>query len=125
MVFESDDEKVQSIAKLAKIDKEARNILQEFEFVKVLNENPLSKTIFIHARKTSNDESKDAVLIFEKPHFGLDEVKSLFNVNNELDLDIKNDIYQKMSVYPTKPFNSIKCAFIFLPASDSNLSLFF
>ena len=114
------------------------NVLTDFELVKVLNETATNKVIFIHAVKklpeskqaaeshaaqehqNGNGETKsattsanrNAVLIFEKPHFSLEEVKSfLNNKNNSLDIDFDNDIYKKMSLYPVKPFNSL-CFFL-------------
>ena len=86
------------------------SILTEFEFVRVLNENSENKLMIIHALKRVPDESKEtnrnAVLIFEKPHFGLDETKSYLELSNEHNIDIDNDIYKKLSVYPNKPYNS-------------------
>ena len=91
------------------------SILTEFEFVKVLNENSENKLMIIHALKRVSDEknadesketNRNAVLIFEKPHFGLDETKSYLKLNNEHNIDIDNDVYKKLSVYPNKPYNS-------------------
>lgn len=116
MVHEGADEnnKVESDAKKIKIY-ELKATLQEFEFVKVLNESNERKTIFIQAvKKKSAEESEtassgnnqDAVIIFEKPHFGLDEVKSFLTVANEYEIDLVNDIYNKLCIYPNKPYNS-------------------
>lgn len=93
-------------AKRIKVD--PKYVLEGFEFVKILNEDTQRKTIFIQAVKKSDegDGNKDAVIIFEKPHFGLDEVKSFLNIENDFDLDLKNDIYSKLCIYPKKPFNS-------------------
>lgn len=93
-------------AKRIKVD--PKYVLEGFEFVKILNEDTQRKTIFIQAVKKSDegDGNKDAVIIFEKPHFGLDEVMSFLNIENDFDLDLKNDIYSKLCIYPKKPFNS-------------------
>lgn len=95
-------------AKRLKLDcTETINILNTFEFVKVLNENNLSKLIIIHAhKKDETSENNNAVIIFEKPHFGLDEVKSFLSINNPYETDIQNDIYTKFCIYPLRPFNS-------------------
>lgn len=102
-----DEVEISTAAKKAKTE-DLTNVLNEFEFVKVLNENSSSKLIFIQAVKKTMEEDgkKDAVIIFEKPHFSLDEVKSFLNVNNEFETDITNDIYKKLCIYPTRPFNS-------------------
>jgi hypothetical protein len=91
-----------------RIKADPKYVLEGFEFVKILNEDTQRKTIFIQAIKKSDegDGNKDAVIIFEKPHFGLDEVKSFLNIENDFDLDLKNDIYSKLCIYPKKPFNS-------------------
>jgi hypothetical protein len=93
-----------------KMTEPLESILNEFEFVKVLNENTESKLIIIQALKRVSEGNKEtnrnAVLIFEKPHFGLDETKSYLELNNENNIDIDNDVYKKLSVYPNKPYNS-------------------
>ncbi len=93
-----------------KMTEPLESILNEFEFVKVLNENTESKLIIIQALKRLSEGNKEtnrnAVLIFEKPHFGLDETKSYLELNNENNIDIDNDVYKKLSVYPNKPYNS-------------------
>ena len=38
--------------------------------------------------------------------FGLEEVKSFLEINNPHNIDIDNDVYKKLSIYPSKPFNS-------------------
>lgn len=119
MVHEADEnnKNVESDAKKIKTTYELKATLQEFEFVKVLNESNERKTIFIQAiRKkkpsaedleTESNNASDAVIIFEKPHFGLDEVKSFLTVANEYEIDLVNDIYNKLCIYPNKPYNSI------------------
>lgn len=86
------------------------NILTKFEFVKILNENPESRLIIVHAAKKQLDEknetNRNAVVILEKPHFGLEETKSYFELDNPLEINIDNDVYKKLSVYPNKPYNS-------------------
>jgi len=91
------------------------NILNKFQFVKILNENAENKLIIIHAVKKLAEETNatnekeshlNAVIILEKPHFGLDEVKSFLEINNPHTIDIDNDVYKKLSIYPSKPFNS-------------------
>jgi len=93
-----------------KMTEPLESILNEFEFVKVLNENTESKLIIIQALKRVSEGNKEtnrnAGLIFEKPHFGLGETKSYLELNNENNIDIDNDVYKKLSVYPNKPYNS-------------------
>lgn len=97
---------------------ELKATLQEFELVKVLNENNQSKMMIVHAVKKQKQtgeaasataaEGSDAVIIFEKPHFGQEEIKSFLTIENEYDIDLVNDIYNKLCIYPTKPYNSIQ-----------------
>lgn len=104
-----------------KVKYDLTNVLNEFEFVKVLNESNQNKLIFVQAvkkTKSSGDDCEekgnDAVVIFEKPHFSLDEVKSFFALANDSETDITNDIYKKICLYPTKPYNStFKRDFVF------------
>lgn len=101
-----DEMKLANDAKRLK-GEEVKNVLCKFEFVKVLNENSANKVVFIQAVcSEGEDKGKDAVIIFEKPHFGLDEVKSFLRVNNESEVDLVNDIYTKLCIYPIRPFNS-------------------
>ena len=106
----SDMKTMETESKKLKTNYELKATLQEFEFVKVLNEDNQSKTIFIHAVKKNTEEpeskNRDAVIIFEKPHFGLDEVKSFLSIDNEFEIDLVNDIYNKLCIFPTKPYNS-------------------
>jgi len=110
-----------------KMTEPLESILTEFEFVKVLNENAENKLVFIHAlkRMTAADDqtetNRNAVLILEKPHFGLDETKSYLELNHEHNLDIDNDVYKKLSVYPSKPYNNIQVQLIY-PATDAHLA---
>lgn len=86
---------------------EVKNVLTEFEFVKVLNENSLSKLMIIQAaKKNAPGDKKDAVIIFEKPHFGVEEVNSFLKIDNEFEVDLLNDIYTKLCIFPVRPFNS-------------------
>ena len=88
------------------------SILNEFKFVKVLNDNSQSKMIIIQAEKKQSESETDAnvnnmaVIIFEKPHFSLDATKAFLSVNSPTEIYISNDIYKKLSVYPTRPYNS-------------------
>lgn len=93
-----------------------KNILADFEFVKILNEDSMTKSIFIQAKKKMSTEEKienkengssdNAVIIFNKSHFTLDETKSFLDANISSDIHIDNDVYKKLSIFPTKPFNS-------------------
>ncbi len=88
---------------------EARNLINQFEFVKILNEETLEKKIIILAQhKTEQDQEKNkAVIIFMKSNFNLDEVKSFLSTDNSFELHLENDIYKKLSLFPLKPYNSI------------------
>lgn len=100
-----------SESKRLKSDEQIANVLNQFELVKVLNENSFGKSIIIQGLKKKNGEDEsdqDAVIILEKPHFGQEEVKSLLTADNPTEVYIANDIYKKLSVYPSRPFNSIK-----------------
>jgi hypothetical protein len=111
-----------SIEKKRKMDLiESDNFLNEFEFVKVLNEDSRSKLIFIEARKKnaaliendlinnkeeSQSTNQTAVIIFEKPHFSQNEVSSLLEIANPYRVELVNDIYRKQSLFPRPPYNS-------------------
>ena len=107
----------ESSAKRLKNDSfDSKNILNEFEFVKVLNEDSMTKSIFIQAKKKMLDEetienkenvsSTNAVIILNKSHFTLDETKSFLDANVSSEVHIDNDVYKKLSIFPTKPYNS-------------------
>ena len=80
-------------------------ILTNFDFVKILNENAVSKLLIIHAVSKDNNNT-DAVVIFEKSHFSLDDIRSYLKVDNPLEIYIDNDAYKKMAIYPGRPYNS-------------------
>ena len=87
----------------------AENVLNSFKFNSLLNESSNSKVVFIHGLKKSEedgDSGKDAVIILEKPHFTANEIKAIIEENFSTDLTLSNDIYKKLSIYPSKPFNS-------------------
>lgn len=97
------------------------NLLNSFNFVKVLNENNLNKLMIILAeKKDDNSENKNAVIIFEKPHFGIDEIKSFLEINSQFEIDIQNDIYNKFKIYPLYPFNNIQIQLIY-PATEQHI----
>ena len=87
---------------------EAQNLLNQFEFVRILNEESLTKKIIILAKhKTEqNEETNKAVFILMKSNFNLEEVKSYLSDENSFEIQIENDIYKKLSLYPLKPYNS-------------------
>ena len=102
---------IENEAKKMKLDDpEVINCLKNFEFFKVLNEDSKRKLVFIHAKKRASSEkenNEDAVIILEKPHFGSEEIKSYFESDHPTEIYIQNDIYNKLSAFPLKPFNSI------------------
>ena len=76
----------------------------------------MTKSIFIQAKKKMLDEetienkenvsSTNAVIILNKSHFTLDETKSFLDANVSSEMHIDNDVYKKLSIFPTKPYNS-------------------
>jgi m7GpppX diphosphatase len=116
---------------------EPKTILNDFRFVQVLNEDSMTKSIFVHAKKIkdlkngnkenaseppndADDEAEDAVIIFGKSNFSLDETKSFLELRNQLELHIDNDTYKKLSMFPAKPHNSVQVTLIF-PATASDI----
>jgi hypothetical protein len=96
-------------AKKMKLDQpEVKNLLNQFEFVRILNEQSLTKHITILAKhKTEqNEETNKAVFILTKSNFNLEEVKSYLSDENSFEVQLENDIYKKLSLYPLKPYNS-------------------
>ena len=104
-------------AKIQKLNtlESLKNILNDFEFVEILNENKPNKLTIIKAVKKCEEdvhsaengqENRDAVFIFEKPHFGLEEIKSYLQIVNPVNVQLENNIYTKLSLYPNMPFNS-------------------
>ena len=92
-------------------DDDHQNLLNSFKFNRLLNESSNNKLVFIHGLKTDDDDDKnnnikDAVIILEKPHFTQNEIKAIIEENFSTDLTLSNDIYKKLSIYPSKPFNS-------------------
>ena len=113
-------------AKKVKIedDQGLRNVLNDFEFVQVLNENKLGKLIIAHAVKKSaskEEENRDAIFIFEKPHFGLEETKSFLDKPYPTATQIENNIYTKLSLYPKMPFNNVEVQMIY-PATKAHFA---
>ena len=81
------------------------NVLNQFELVEVINDRNDSKMTIVHAVDKSS-EKKDAVLIFEKPHFNTNDLNALIGNKFAIKFDIKNDVYSKFNIYPEIPFNS-------------------
>ncbi|RNA43627.1 m7 diphosphatase-like [Brachionus plicatilis] len=100
--------------------KEGVNLLNSFEFVKVLNENNLSKLMIILALKKNQSENNNAVIIFEKPHFAQDDINSLLALNSQFEMDIQNDIYNKFKIFPLYPYNNIQVQLIY-PATEQHI----
>ena len=125
---------VESCPKKQTVDSlDYKNVLNDFDFVKILNEDSMSKSIFIQAKKklnlqkTENKEneiSHHAVIIFSKSHFTMEETKSFLEVNNSLEIHIDNDVYKKLSIYPTKPYNSKHFDFAYLDLFESKIFFF-
>ena len=89
-----------------KLKTEDQNILNSFQYNRLLSQYSDKKLVFIHGLKKENDETtKDAVIIMEKPHFTENEIKAIVEENFSTDLTLSNDIYQKMCIFPTKPYN--------------------
>ena len=114
-------------------DDDLKNLLNDFELVKVLSEDSSCKIIRIHAKKKNSETSEEkngkneetssnetAVIILEKPHFSLDETKSLLETRNPQQIQLQNDIYNKFSIYPSMPLNNIECQLIY-PATEAHL----
>ncbi len=95
------------------------NLLNKFRFVKVLNDNSQSKLIFVHAIELEQTQA-NAVIIFEKPHFSEAEVSSIIDSSYSTRTHIANDIYKKLSVYPTEPYNNVEVQLIY-PATDAHI----
>lgn len=97
--------------KKMKVDEQIENILQNFEYVELLSEDNNSKVVRILAARKRNEKSDineacKAVIIFEKPHFSIEETKSLLDAKSPQEIQIQNDIYNKFSIFPTRPHNS-------------------
>lgn len=120
------DESIEVIEKKAKLDT-LESILTDFDFVKIINENPLNKILIIHAQRKNDKEpdtevtNRNAVVIFEKSHFNLEEIKAYLEMNNPMDWYINNDAYKKLCIYPSKPFNNVQVQLIY-PATDSHIA---
>ncbi len=93
------------VKKLKIEDDQVENLLEDFEYVKVLSEDNKGKIIRILAM-CKKDNSKQAVIIFEKPHFSIEETKSLLDIKSHQEIQLLNDIYKKFSIFPTRPYNS-------------------
>ncbi len=103
-----------STIKKMRLDSEnAPNILNQFKFVKILNENPLNKLLIIQAIK-KDSENTNAVIIFERTHFTTDETDSYLQVNNPIQINIDNNEYKQLNIYPCRPYNCYPNFFIFL-----------
>lgn len=129
-VSEPDHKKVKAANETVSEDT-LENILVKFDFVKILNENALNKMLIIQAErkqqehtaegKEEPDVNRKAVVIFEKSHFNLDEVKSYLQVDNSMQLYIDNNEYKKLCIYPSKPFNNVQVQLIY-PATDAHIA---
>jgi hypothetical protein len=95
-----------NLKKLKTTEEDDSNLLNQFQYNRLLNESCLKKLAFVHGTKSENGETKDAIIILEKPHFTQNEIKAIIEENFSTDLTLTNDIYKKLCVYPTKPFNS-------------------
>ena len=128
MIETENNSDTSSIQKKQKVMDQTLNPLQKFTFVSVLNEDSAKKmlTILAHEKKDPTEENDDgvvkrAVIIFEKSHFGLDEIKAHLNVNCEFSTDLENDIYNRFRIYVGKPFNEVHIQLIY-PATDAHIA---
>lgn len=116
-------DKENSIANKRQKTDTLENILIDFNFTKILNENALNKLLIIQAEKKESkpDENRNAVVIFEKAHFDVDEVKSYLKIDNSMEMYINNDAYKKLCIYPSHPYNKVQVQMIY-PATDAHIA---
>lgn len=92
-------------------EKTSKNLLNNFQFKSLLNEDNNRKLVFIHATSKINEKNinnqEDAIIILEKPHFYENEIKAIIDNNYPINGDISNDIYKKLTVYPSQPYSSM------------------
>ena len=76
---------------------------EEFRTTRVLNEDPRSKAMFIEGRFA--DDDKKAVVILEKTPFSEDTMKKILTGKSDVKVNIQNDIYNTLDLYPPSIHN--------------------
>jgi len=96
-----------------------------FKIVRILNDNPQQKTIYIQGRFEGQDD--DAVVILEKLPFNQESLSKVFEEVNEIRLTLDNDIYKTYEMFPPPELNG-RCTgksgtFFIHFYSDTNLTI--
>ncbi|XP_032835474.2 m7GpppX diphosphatase [Petromyzon marinus] len=115
--------------------------LRGFKLVRVLNDNPRQKVVFLHAKwsgeaksggdggdgerkdgeeEVEEEEGRDAVVILEKTPFRESQLPGLLSVDTELQGDLQNDIYGTYTARPPPGSSEMK-ATVICPATPLHL----
>lgn len=111
-----------TLTKKSKLDDDLNaagsSMLSEFEFVRVLNDNSANRLMIVEVVKNK----EPGVVIFEKPQFSVNDTKELIMLRNpDEEIQLRNDIYNKFSLFPLKPYNSVQVQLIY-PATQAHLA---
>ena len=83
-----------------KDDDDESGMFNLFRIVRILNENPQQKTIYVHGKFDGQDG--EALVILEKSPFNEGILQKLFEDGTQVKLTLNNDIYKTFEMY-TKP----------------------
>ncbi|CAN0388210.1 unnamed protein product [Lampetra fluviatilis] len=94
--------------------------LRGFKLVRVLNDNPRQKVVFLHAKWSGETKARDAVVILEKTPFCESQLPALLSGDTELQGDLHNDIYGTYTARPPPGSSEMK-ATVICPATPLHL----
>lgn len=77
--------------------------LEDFEVCRVLNEISRQKTIFIEGKFKNSDDK--AVVVLEKKPFSEEIVKGMLSSKSSVALQIQNDVYNTLDLFPPDELN--------------------
>eukprot|EP00112_Aurelia_sp_Birch-Aquarium-sp1_P001858 Seg1201.5 transcript_id=Seg1201.5/GoldUCD/mRNA.D3Y31 product="m7GpppX diphosphatase" protein_id=Seg1201.5/GoldUCD/D3Y31 len=118
----------QKKAKRAKFDEEKLETgteqlptLSNVRFVKVLNNDVNTKTIFIHGKfSDEHQDEHDALISLERPAFDEKEAEDYLTDGTKLQLSFQNDIYSQYNAVTDPELNQLKVVTI-MPATQKHI----
>ncbi|XP_035684402.1 m7GpppX diphosphatase-like isoform X1 [Branchiostoma floridae] len=91
---------------------------QDFEMIKILNDHPKNKSVFVHGKFKGHEE--EAVVILEKTPFSEETLPIALSGETKLKVGLKNDIYGNYHGTPPAQVNGIKVSVVY-PATHKHL----
>jgi Scavenger mRNA decapping enzyme (DcpS) N-terminal len=101
--YDSDNQEAKKLKRCESDESTNEDLLQDFSFISVLNENAQQKSMFIHGRFGRSNE--DAVLLLEKTPFSAKSVVEMLRSPVKTKVVMHNDIYKTFEMLPPAEYN--------------------